>query len=129
MPEIILNKIDERPFEIENIRVIPIRVMHHLLPVLGFRIGDFTYLTDTNHVPESEYSKITGSKVLVIDGLRHESHISHFSLLQALELIAELKPEKAYITHISHQLGLHDEINLTLPPNVELAYDGLVIET
>jgi phosphoribosyl 1,2-cyclic phosphate phosphodiesterase len=128
LPEIILNKIDEQPFEIEGIRVIPIRVMHHLLPVLGFRIGDFTYLTDTNHVPESEFSKIRGSKVLVVDGLRHETHISHFNLSQALELIAELKPDKAYITHISHQLGLHDEINPTLPSNVELAYDGLVFE-
>ncbi len=128
LPEIILNKIDEHPFEIEGIPIIPIRVMHHLLPILGFRIGDFTYLTDTNHVPEREYSKIRGSKVLVVDGLRHDTHISHFNLSQALELIAELKPDKAYITHISHQMGLHDTINPTLPPNVELAYDGLLIE-
>ncbi|SKB71510.1 phosphoribosyl 1,2-cyclic phosphate phosphodiesterase [Alkalitalea saponilacus] len=121
-----LNSIDEKPFIVESVPVIPIRVMHHRLPVLAFRIGDFSYVTDANHIPEAEYEKLFGTKILVIDGLRHEPHISHFTLQQALEVIARIKPQGAFITHISHQLGLHDEVNKTLPAGVELAYDGLV---
>lgn len=125
LPEVILNEINEQPFIIQDIRVIPIRVFHHRLPVLGFKIGDFAYITDANQLPVDEYSKISGVKVLVINGLRYEPHISHFSIGEALDLIKELKPQKAYITHISHQLGLHREVNSNLPENVELAYDGL----
>jgi phosphoribosyl 1,2-cyclic phosphate phosphodiesterase len=125
LPEINLHSIDENPFFIGNIQIIPIRAHHHRLPVLGFRIGDFTYITDSNHVPKSEFSKIAGSKVIVINGLRHESHISHFNLNQALALIEQWKPQQAYITHISHQMGLHKDVNAILPDGVELGYDGL----
>ncbi len=128
LPEIKLNEIGEKPFFVEGIKILPIRVMHHKLPILGYRIDDFTYITDVNSIPESEFDKIIGTKVLVIVGLRKEPHISHYSLCQALEVIEKVKPEKAYITHISHQLGLHSEINKTLPEGVELAYDGLKIE-
>lgn len=128
LPEVILNEIDDHPFAIEGIQIIPIRAMHHRLPVFGFRIGDFTYITDANYIPKEEYHKIYGSKVLVLNGLRPEPHVSHFSLPQALEMIEVLKPERAYITHISHQLGFHRTVNDTLPPGVELAYDGLQIE-
>ncbi len=126
-PEIVLHGINENTFYIGDIPIIPIRVMHHKLPVLGFRIGDFTYITDSNHVPEREYDKIIGSKVIVINGLRHEPHISHFNLDQAVELIKIWNPDKGYITHISHQLGLHNEINSKLPQGIELGYDGLTI--
>lgn len=125
LPEIILHEIGEMPFIIEGIEIVPIRVMHHKLPVLGFRIKDFTYITDAKTIPESEYDKMLGTKVLVIDGLRNEPHISHFSLQEALDVISLVKPEQAYITHISHQLGLHNEVNKMLPKGVELAYDGL----
>ena len=128
LPEIILHEIGEKPFSIEGIEIIPIRVMHHKLPVLGFRIADFAYITDVNTIPEQQFETLAGTKVLVIDGLRHEPHISHFSLQQALEVINLVKPEKAYITHISHQLGLHNEVNETLPQGVDLAYDGLLIK-
>jgi phosphoribosyl 1,2-cyclic phosphate phosphodiesterase len=125
LPEINLHSIDETPFFIGNIQITPIRVLHHQLPVLGFRIGDFTYITDSNHVSETEFSKIIGSKVIVINGLRHESHISHFNLNQALALIEQWRPQQAYITHISHQMGLHKDVNAILPSGVELGYDGL----
>ncbi len=125
LPEIVLHDIDENPFYIGDIPIIPIRVMHHRLPILGFRIGDFTYITDSNYVPETEFDKIIGSKVIVIDGLRIKPHISHFNLEQAIELIQKWKPQQAYITHISHQMGLHDEVNKRLPEGIELGYDGL----
>ncbi|TCO09172.1 MBL fold metallo-hydrolase [Natronoflexus pectinivorans] len=128
LPEIVLNNIDNKPFIVDSLPVVPIRVMHHRLPVLGFRIGDFSYITDANHIPEGEYEKLYGTKLLVIDGLRYEPHISHFTLQQALEVIDRINPERAYITHISHQLGLHSEVNKTLPPGVELAFDGLRLE-
>lgn len=128
LPEIQFHHINNRQFDVAGLCITPVRVMHHKLPVLGYRIGNFTYLTDTNHVPCEEYPKLYGTKVLVIDGLRFEKHVSHFNIQEALELISEIKPEKAYITHISHQLGLHDEVNAMLPEGVELAYDGLMID-
>ncbi len=128
LPDIEFQAIDDKPFTMEGVEIVPVRLMHHRLPVLGYRVGDFSYLTDTNFVPHDEYAKLKGTKVLIVDGLRFEEHISHFNIKQALELIEEIRPEKAYITHISHQLGLHDEINAKLPANVELAYDGLVLD-
>ena len=92
---------------------------------VGFRIGDFTYITDANYISEDEKEKILGSKYLVINGLRKQKHISHFSLGEALLLIEEISPKRAYITHISHQMGFHDDAQAGLPPNVMLAYDGL----
>lgn len=125
LPQIKLQIIDDKPFFIDDIEIIPIRLMHYKLPIFGYRIGDFAYLTDTNHIPESEFSKLKNLKVLVIDALRKKEHISHFNLEQVLEVIEKIAPEKAYLTHISHQMGLHDVVNSELPHNIELAYDGL----
>lgn len=127
LPEINLHEIGVDPFEVAEVSVVPIRVMHNSLPILGFRVGNFAYITDTSFVPETEYHKFEGVEVLVIDGLRIREHISHFNLQQALAMIDILKPKQAYITHISHQMGLHEEVNKVLPMGVELAYDGLVI--
>ncbi len=128
IPEAEFNIIDENQFFIEGISIIPIRVQHYRMPVLGFRIGDFTYITDANSVSDEEIEKIKGTEVLVLNALRREPHISHFSLAQAIALVNRIKPSKAYFTHISHQLGLHDEINKELSSHVELAWDGLEIK-
>lgn len=114
-------------FRINQTDFIPIEVLHYKLPVLGFRINKFTYITDANFIPEEEKKKIIDSEVLVINALRREKHISHFSLEGALKLINELAPKKAYLIHISHQLGKHAEIEKELPANVHCAYDGLEI--
>ncbi len=116
---------DDTPFEIEGTPVVPIRVMHHRMPVAGFRIGDFTYITDANLIPEEEREKIDGTRVLVINALQRDSHISHFTLSQALEVIGELKVPQAYLTHISHKLGLHAQVQKELPDHVSPAFDGL----
>jgi len=127
IPEINLFPLRNELTTIHNIDFLPIEVMHYKLPVFGFRIGDFTYITDANFISETEKEKIKGSKVLVLNALRREPHISHFTIDEALKLIEELKPEKAYLTHISHQLGLHAVVSHELPEGVELAYDGLKI--
>ncbi len=127
IPEINLHLLENKPFSIEGIEIIPIEVMHYKLPVFGFRIGDFSYITDANYISDHEKEKIKNSKVLVLNALRREPHISHFTLDQAIELVNELKPEKAYFTHISHQLGLHGDVEKELPQNIEIAYDGLKI--
>ncbi len=128
IPLVNINLISNQTFDCQGIEVIPIEVLHYKLPVLGFRIKNFTYITDANYISEKEKEKIKGSKVLVVNALRHQTHISHFNLEEALELIAELKPEKAYLTHISHHLGLHKDVQEMLPENVYLAYDGLSID-
>jgi len=128
IPEINLHLLENKPTIIEGVDVIPIQAMHHKLPIFGFRINDFTYITDANYISDIEKEKIKGSKVLVLNALRRELHISHYTLQQAIELVNELKPEKAYFTHISHQLGLHEDVKKELPPTIELAYDGLQIQ-
>lgn len=125
VPQIHLKTINSTPFTVNGVEFIPIEVLHHKLPVLGFRVGDFTYITDANFIAEVEKEKIKGSKVLVINALKKEEHISHFSLSEALEMIEELQPEQAYITHISHQMGLFAEVEKSLPKGVNLAFDGL----
>jgi phosphoribosyl 1,2-cyclic phosphate phosphodiesterase len=127
IPEMNLLTIDKKPFEVNGLKVIPIEVMHHQMPVLGFRFGDFTYITDANFIAEEEKEKIKGSKVLVLNALRKEKHISHFSLEEAIALGQELGIPQIYLTHISHQLGLHEEVTLELPAGVALAYDGLEV--
>ncbi|MFP4060299.1 MAG: MBL fold metallo-hydrolase [Bacteroidota bacterium] len=128
VPQVNIHTIDTETFSINGENIIPVRGMHYRLPVLGFRIGDFTYLTDVNYISEEEKEKIFGSKYIVLTGLRKQKHISHFTLDEAIHLIRELSPRRGYITHISHQLGLYKDIAPGLPSNVELAYDGLVIE-
>ena len=125
IPRVSLHPITEAPFEAEGVPVTPIRVLHYKLPVLGFRVGDFTYITDANAIPEAELEKVKGSSVIVLNALRVEPHISHFSLPEAVAILERLKPTQAYITHISHTLGTHREVEATLPPFIRLAYDGL----
>ena len=129
VPELVLNEIkDNNIFYASGIEVIPIRVYHHLLPVTGFRLGNFSYITDASRIPDESMTKLKGSEVLVINALRIERHVSHFNLSQALTVIKELKPRQAYLTHISHHLGFYSEISQMLPKNVALAYDGLKLE-
>ena len=127
VPSINLNTIDDKPFVVGDIPVIPILVYHLNMPVLGFRFGNFTYITDANRIDDDELAKITGSHILVLNALRKKKHISHFTLDEAIELSQKLKIPQAYFTHISHQLGLHDEINSGLPTGIQLAFDGLNI--
>jgi phosphoribosyl 1,2-cyclic phosphate phosphodiesterase len=126
VPEINLNTIDLTPFSIGDIPVIPILVWHLKMPVFGYRLGDFTYITDANRIDAAEREKIKGSKIIVLNALRKEKHISHFTLDEAIATVAELGVPQAYFTHISHQLGKHSDINKELPAGMELAYDGLV---
>ncbi|MDO1450394.1 MBL fold metallo-hydrolase [Rhodocytophaga aerolata] len=128
IPRVEVNIIENTPFLVEGINVIPVEVMHYRLPVFGFRIGDFTYITDANYIAPEELEKIRGSKVIVLNALQKESHISHFNLSQAVELLKELKPDKAFLTHISHKLGLHAEVEKELPAFIRIAYDGLKFE-
>lgn len=119
---------DETDFEVDGVTVHPIRAMHYKLPVLGFRIGDFTYLTDANYISPSSMERIRGSKVIVLNALRRESHISHFSLSEAVEILTDLAPQRGYLTHIGHQLGRHRDVEAELPDFIRLAYDGLRVE-
>lgn len=128
IPQLSINTIDSEPFEVGGITIIPIKVMHYKLEVLGFRIGDFTYITDANHIAPEEMDKARGSKALVLNALRHEQHISHFNLQEAIDMANEIKADQTYFTHLSHQMGLHLEIDSHLPPGIQLAYDGLSIE-
>jgi phosphoribosyl 1,2-cyclic phosphate phosphodiesterase len=128
IPRIDTYEIRNEPFEVMGVPVIPINVLHHKLPVFGFRIGDFTYLTDLNYISDAELEKVYGTRVLVLDSLRQEPHLSHFALSESLALIERIKPERTYLTHISHQMGLHREINQVLPAGVQLGYDGLQIK-
>jgi phosphoribosyl 1,2-cyclic phosphate phosphodiesterase len=127
IPRINLNTISNEPFDVMGVPFQPIEVLHHKLPVLGFRVHDFVYITDANYIAPEEKEKIKGAKVLVINALRREHHISHFTLSDAVALVEELQPEQAYFTHISHQLGRHVDVNAELPGNVSCAYDGLKI--
>lgn len=128
IPEVALHQVFEHPFDILGITVTPIRVYHYKLPIFGFRIGDLTYITDASFISEEEKDKIVGTRVLVINAIRFQKSLSHFSLPEALKLIAELSPRKAYITHISHQMGFYRDVSRQLPDNVFLAYDGLEVE-
>jgi phosphoribosyl 1,2-cyclic phosphate phosphodiesterase len=125
IPEINLHLITKDRFIVEGVTFEPIEVMHYKLPVLGFRIGDFTYITDANFITDEEKDKIRNSRILVLNALRREPHISHFTLEQAIALVEDLQPERAYFTHISHQLGLHADVQKELPGNITIAYDGL----
>jgi len=125
IPQLNLHTIGLDPFNIGKINFMPIEVLHYMLPVLGFRIKDFTYITDAKTVSDKEKGKIKGSKILVINALQKQSHISHFTLDEAIAFAEEMGAEKTYLTHISHRLGKHGDISKLLPSYVELAYDGL----
>ncbi len=127
IPRIQVNEIDLRPFKIGDVEIQPIEVMHYKLPVLGFRLGDFTYITDANYISQEQINKIKGTKVLVLNALQIDQHISHFNLEEALEMVEIIGPEMAYFTHISHKLGKHKKISQSLPDHVQLAWDGLKI--
>jgi phosphoribosyl 1,2-cyclic phosphate phosphodiesterase len=128
IPELNLNTITLEPFMAGDIPVTPISVWHMKMPVMGFRFGKFTYITDANRIEDSEKEKIRGSEVLVLNALRRQKHISHFNLEEAIALVQELKVPTAYFTHISHQLGRHEVIEKELPAGIHLAYDGLSLK-
>lgn len=129
IPKVDLKRLDGSPFELPSgLKVTPINLLHHRLPVFGFRFGDFTYITDANYISEAEKEKVRGTKILIINALRLTQHISHFNFQEALALIEELKPEKAYLTHISHMFGKHDDILSWCPDYVQPCFDGMTIE-
>lgn len=127
VPLIRLHRIDERPFQACGIPVTPIPAMHGNMPVLGFRIGGFSYLTDTNAVPESSVELMRRSDMLVLNALRRESHYSHFTLNEALEVAGKVGAKATYLIHMSHHMGFHAKVEQELPEGVSLSYDGLVL--
>lgn len=128
VPQLVLNPIQPEPFEVKGVEVIPVKVRHMTLPIFGYRIRNFGYITDASFISETEKKKLKGVKVLVINALRRELHYSHFNLEQALSIIDEIKPERAYLTHVSHRLGKYVEVSAELPENVFLGIDNQVIE-
>lgn len=129
IPKVNLNRINKDKFILPcGESITPIEVMHYKMPVLGFRVKDFTYITDAKTISEEEKQKVKGSKILIVNALRKEEHISHFNLNEALAFIKEINPEQAFLTHISHLFGKHEEIEQELPENVKVAYDGLTLE-
>ncbi|MDD2437457.1 MAG: MBL fold metallo-hydrolase [Massilibacteroides sp.] len=127
LPHFSLHRVDLTPFEAVDVPVIPIRVMHGPLPILGFRIGDMAYLTDIKELPEEEFDKLKGVEILIIEALRKSKHPTHETLHEALKNIEKIAPKYAYLTHMSHQIGLHAVTEKELPPSVFLAWDGLSI--
>ena len=127
-PEVYVTRIKNKAFKVKRAKIIPLQVLHGKLPIFGFRIGDFTYLTDTSFIPESENKKIQGSKVIVLDALRKQPHPTHLHLDAAIDIIKKFQPQKAYFIHMSHQMGLHEEVEKSLPDGMHLAYDGLKIQ-
>lgn len=129
VPNINLHSITLEPFEVAGIRIVPIRLMHGKLPIVGYRIGELAYLTDLKTIPESEFPKLEGVKILVINALRQDSkHPTHAGLDESIAYINRIQPQESYLIHESHKIGLHAEVEKILPPHVHLAYDNLVIE-
>ncbi len=128
VPEFNMHTINYQKFKVNGVEIIPLPALHFKMEVLGFRIGDFSYITDTNYIPASTLKLILGSKVVVLNALRKRKHISHYNLEEAVKILEFLRPEKAYITHISHLMGFHDEVEKELPPFIRFAYDGLKLE-
>lgn len=124
-PQVNIHIIDNQEFHIGELKILPIRVMHYRLPVLGFRIGELAYITDANFISEEEKEKLYGVKYFIVNSLRREKHMSHFTLSEALDLIREISPKRAYLTHISHLMGPHKQLESELPDHVQPAYDGL----
>lgn len=128
IPELNLINITDEPFMVGDIPVVPVKVWHMKMPVLGFRFGKFTYITDANRIEEEEKNKIRGSEILVVNALRKQQHISHFTLGEAVDLVQELRVPEAWLIHMSHQMGLHVDVEAELPDNIHLAWDGLKIQ-
>jgi len=127
IPEFSLHTIDEKPFKIGSVEIIPIRVRHARLPVLGYRIGDIAYITDANHIEKREFTKLSGLSLLVINAVRHKPHISHFNLGEAVAIAQRVVAKQTYMTHISHQMGLHAIVEKELPSGIALAFDRLTV--
>ncbi len=125
VPKVNLHIVENKTFTINNIKITPVDVLHYHLNIFGYRIDDFTYITDASYISKKEKEKIKGSKIIVLNALRKKEHYSHFSLSQSVEILKELKPEKGFLTHISHQMGFHNEVEKKLPDFIHLAYDGL----
>lgn len=128
LPQISLHRVYEKPFAIGGAKITPFEVMHHKLPVTGYRIGDFTYITDAKTISQTSLGMIEGTKILVLNALQKEAHVSHFTLREAIDMAKEVGAEKTYFTHISHNLGLHADVSQELPRGISLAYDGLSFE-
>ena len=128
VPQVELHEITNKPFKVAGIAIEPIDTMHYKLPVFGFRIEDFVYVTDTNYISAPELDKMRNAEVLVLNALHQSPHISHYNLKEALEVIDQVQPKQAYLVHMSHQMGLHSDIEAILPDNVSFAYDGLKVK-
>ncbi len=127
IPRLALNLIEDKVFEVNGVKIVPLPVLHLNTPVLGFRFGNFSYITDANFIPEETLERLKGTEVLILNALQHAPHVSHFNLKEALRMVSVIKPAKTYFTHISHKLGRHADTEKNLPDNVSLAYDGLEI--
>lgn len=128
LPRLALHEITDTMFSIDGISITPLPVMHLKLPILGFRFGNFSYITDANFISDATLDRLMGTEVLVLNALQREKHVSHFNLQEALEMTKKINPVKTYFTHISHKLGLHNDVERELPKGVALAYDGLQVE-
>lgn len=128
VPQVEIHELDGSPFEVGGIEIIPIEVLHYKLPVFGFRIGDFTYITDAKVISEESLNKIKGSKVLILNALQQTEHLSHFTLNEAIEMANKIGAERTYFTHLSHKMGKHQEVVSQLPEHISIAFDGLQIE-
>jgi phosphoribosyl 1,2-cyclic phosphate phosphodiesterase len=127
IPRIAIHEMDGSPFHILDEQIQPIKVMHYKLPIFGFRIQDFTYITDANFISDEEMEKIKGSKVVVLNALQKDPHVSHFTLQQAIEVIQKIQPEHAYFVHMGHRMGKHEDVEKELPENIHFAFDGLTL--
>jgi phosphoribosyl 1,2-cyclic phosphate phosphodiesterase len=128
LPKMNFNIIENNAFQIGDLSIVPIHVLHGGMPVKAYRFGDFSFITDAKEIVDEEREKLRGTKVLVVNALREQEHYSHFTIQQAIKLVEEIKPERAYFIHMSHQFGLHAEMQAKLPSNITIAYDGLKIE-
>ncbi len=127
IPRLSLNTIDGENFSVNGVSFTPLPVMHLHLPVLGFRVGNFSYITDAKYIPPETIEKLAGTEILVLNALQREQHISHLNLTEALEMVETIRPRLTYFTHISHKMGLHADVEKELPDHVSLAFDGLQI--
>lgn len=127
-PVLNLHEITETNFAVDGIKITPLPVLHLRMPVVGFRIGDFSYITDANFIPDETFEKLKGTKVLVLNALQKESHVSHFTLEEAIVQSKKIGADQTYFTHISHKMGLHQQVNKEMPPAMSLAHDGLTID-